>query len=768
MTRIDDYLGAVFDRPAPAQATQVGSLPLAPHQTRAVAALVAIVEAFSGALLADAVGLGKTRVCLATAWQLLTAARARGVRGPVWFVVPARLTTMWAERARRAGFRDDQFEVVSHTAMSRGQLPASVPALLVVDEAHRFRNPATRRYRTLSQAAADAPVVLATATPVANSRADLQALLRIFLGDADCRPWLGVDVGEAFRRGGPELLRVLERLVVRRTSWEGDAARRPSTRLELLPYEPGAAEAWVWANLGERLASNPLVLLRDDWPTALFVEHALRLWESGPGALAELMSRLVSFHERWLEADEHGKNIDRGTFRELFGERPDQSVLPFMFGQAAPAGADMPQGRPQQREERPLRADVVADLARLRELAGRVEQAASDLARERAILSLVVNQPGKLLIFTSYRNAARSLFDRLVQGLGPDARVGLVTGDEARATGLGRTSASEVLKRFAPGAMDLELPRHQTLDVLVATDCIAEGVDLQDCGRIVLADLPYSPLRVEQRIGRLLRPGSPHDEVSVYLPRPRNWNDSLGMRRRLSSKLGDAAQAGTPYTALGGVSSEPLAVLTRRDAWLRALPHADATSDTPAPFVVVETGGEDAVWLVARLTDGEHSEQLVVRAAPDGSLESGWHELLGRVDELTRGSPKVVARPAEGVRADLVERARGHADRVASQINAARIAPFAVSLDAVVHRAYRAIVEWADTSGVEIDHDTLRQKLLRPWPRGIERRIAGWIDEPWRGARELDELPVHPTTCRVAVCEVFVIDARPCIAGAND
>lgn len=735
-----EWFGAVLQRPSEVPPDTVGDLELAPHQARAVAAIVACVDAFGGALLADAVGLGKTRVCLAAASRLQQKARRDGVRGAVALVVPARLQELWRERAHRAGFRDDQFVVVSHTRLSRGEIPDEPLSVVVVDEAHAFRNTGTNRYTALAQLAGDLPLVLATATPVANDLDDLRNLLELFLGDSDLRPWIGTDVRIAFADRGESLLRLLERVVVRRERWDDATMRRPRAKLQLLTYEPDPAEAWVWTNLAEMLRARDLELLRDDWPSGLFVEHALRLWESGPLALANSLAKLVDFHVRWLEAMRTGTTISRLGFRELFGHQPDQSVLPFMFEEVESASAPVDV------------AKVQADLDHLRRLSSRVRDAATAGGRERAIVELFQADPGKLLIFTSFREAARALFRTLVRELGPDARIGLVTGDESRATGLGTVAAIEVVQRFSPGAFDLDLAEHQSLEVLVATDCISEGVDLHDCGRIVLSDLPYTPLRVEQRIGRLLRPGSVHEEVIVHLPRPRNWNDSLGMRRRLSRKLHDAATAGAPYSNLEAGSAavdNPLAVLTKRDAWIRALP----TSPESAPKRARVQGRSEALWLVVRLSDDRTSEDLVVRCDARG-VSSAWSELLPDLEELRH-------LVSEAMPTNDVHRSERHAfelvEKVVAELNAARLAPHAIGFDSAPYAAFRSIAKWSEQTAAPVDPDELRDRLLRPWPRGIERRIAGWIDNPARGAREYLDLPRHPASTRVRVEQIYVL-----------
>src|SRR6185295_7365300 len=150
---------------------------LAPHQVPAAERLTAIIGRHGGALLADEVGLGKSYVALAVAL-------ARGE--PFALVVPAVLVAQWRDLLNRFGQHD--VPILTHESLSKNPyrpLPSlTVPyRLFVVDEAHRFRNPETNRYRSLARMVVGSRVLLVTATPIHNAVADLLHLLRLFLRD---------------------------------------------------------------------------------------------------------------------------------------------------------------------------------------------------------------------------------------------------------------------------------------------------------------------------------------------------------------------------------------------------------------------------------------------------------------------------------------------------------------------------------------------------------------------------------------------------------
>src|SRR5207302_1735950 len=154
---------------------------LAPHQVPAAERLRGLLIRYGGALLADAPGLGKSYVALAVALAL---------RQPFALVVPAVLVDQW--RALLAQFATPATSVTheSRSATPCRPLPPAAARcrLLVVDEAHRFRNPDTNRYRALARLVVGAKVLLVTATPVHNRVGDLCHLLRLFLRDHELTP----------------------------------------------------------------------------------------------------------------------------------------------------------------------------------------------------------------------------------------------------------------------------------------------------------------------------------------------------------------------------------------------------------------------------------------------------------------------------------------------------------------------------------------------------------------------------------------------------
>src|SRR5262245_14909216 len=141
---------------------------LRPAQVPSFRRVLAALHRHGGALLADPVGSGKTFVALAVARALTTGRR------PTACLVPAALIDQWRATADTVGV---PIVLGSHEAASRGRLPDRDRGLVLIDEAHRFRHPQTRRYRRVAPWLVGRRVMLMRGKPVVNRLEDKQNLL---------------------------------------------------------------------------------------------------------------------------------------------------------------------------------------------------------------------------------------------------------------------------------------------------------------------------------------------------------------------------------------------------------------------------------------------------------------------------------------------------------------------------------------------------------------------------------------------------------------
>ncbi|HQE19545.1 MAG TPA: phospholipase D-like domain-containing protein [Aggregatilineales bacterium] len=151
----------------------------------------------------------------------------------------------------------------------------------------------------------------------------------------------------------------------------------------------------------------------------------------------------------------------------------------------------------------------------------------------QTLISVLMQPPlniGKCLIFTQYADTAQYLHEQLREvGEWPEAEV--VYSD--------RKGQASIIGRFAPRANpELYPPGTPEIDLLVATDVLSEGLNLQDCDKIINYDLHWNPVRLIQRFGRIDRIGSEHDVIYGYNFLPETALDKhLGLRDKLSIRI---------------------------------------------------------------------------------------------------------------------------------------------------------------------------------------------------------------------------------------
>jgi hypothetical protein len=443
-----------------------------PVQRRSFRRVLAALAHFRGALLADPVGTGKTYVALAA---------ARAVNGPrrTTCLVPAGLRDQWERTAKRVCV---DINAWSHERVSRGALPAHEGRLVIIDECHRLRNSSTRLYDHTAGWLLGHPALMLSATPVVNRLADLGRQLRLSVRDDGLAPHGVASIAALLEhdRSHPAL-----GLIV--ISGADSTSQRPSA-LERVEH-PTRADDSALLDAIEALTMSP------DAPVAALLRCLLwRAAASSPAALAATLRRYRRLLLHARDAAAAGQLPNRKALLQLSGGAGDQlmlwELLPLADGPVDLAVADLP-----------LLDDIIARAG------AAAERDDTKLARTRALLS----DGRPTIVFSASRDTVRWLRDRLGH------RVAWCTGDRA-GIGPARLSRHDVFGWFDAAARGRRtaLPDPRLAPVhLVSTDVAAEGLDLQGAARVVHYDLPWTPMRLEQRRGRVVRAGSPHHNVEI-------------------------------------------------------------------------------------------------------------------------------------------------------------------------------------------------------------------------------------------------------------
>lgn len=247
-------------------------------------------------------------------------------------------------------------------------------------------------------------------------------------------------------------------------------------------------------------------------------------FESSVFAFQETVKRLIVVHTRFLEALKQGF-VPAGEDAQAILYEPNADEEQALMDALREVSrrydiADF--------DAEKLKVDIGHDLDLLQKILGLVapitpeQDAKLQKLKERLAAKPLKN--GKRLIFTQYADTARYLHDNLNPG-GARSDIDVIfSGDKSKARVVGRFAPKANPEyRFAAGETELS--------TVVATDVLAEGLNLQDCDNIINYDLHWNPVRLIQRFGRIDRIGSDHDVVHGF-----NFLPETGLDRHLDLK----------------------------------------------------------------------------------------------------------------------------------------------------------------------------------------------------------------------------------------
>lgn len=150
----------------------------------------------------------------------------------------------------------------------------------------------------------------------------------------------------------------------------------------------------------------------------------------------------------------------------------------------------------------------------------------------------------KVIVFTAFADTARYLWDQLAAPLHQTTGVhsALIAGGGQYRTTLGKADFEQILTNFSPRSKKRdsqpELPQEQEIDLLIATDCISEGQNLQDADLLINYDIHWNPVRIIQRFGRIDRIGSRNHTVSLVNFWPTKDLDAyLNVKHRVEARM---------------------------------------------------------------------------------------------------------------------------------------------------------------------------------------------------------------------------------------
>ena len=603
------YLRALWERygdELEEEAGETGRIQLTRFQTDGVFRAKRILEEYNGVLVADSVGLGKSFIAADLFTEVIERNRQRAL-----LIAPAQLRDgMWEQFRKRyqVGIEVVSFEQLANDKqLGEGEgsaLGSDIDdySLVVIDEAHAFRNPDTKRARALRQLLRGDPprkVVLLTATPVNNSLWDLYDLLAYFVGHDAVFADRGIpSLKKRFQEAADEdpfslspdtLFDILDATTVRRTRhfverfYPNDhfrlddgtevTIRFPEPVVRSRSYDldnilPGFFDEF--ADVLDSQTGEPGLTMARYWPTryrreggpdaretalvGLIRSGLLKRFESSSQAFVATVTRMVTAHDDFARAVEEGVIPSSDSLAQL-READSDEAWDELLREGEPVEDDL--------DTRRLLEDVRSDGALLERLRARAATVRPEndpklklLVEELARIAADAERTGiseadirnrrKVLIFSYFADTVEWIAGHLEDVLKTDRRLARFRGRIAVVRGTDSyegTTRSDAVFGFAPESTEAPPARAEDkYDILVTTDVLAEGMNLQQCGRIINYDLPWNPMRLVQRHGRIDRIGSPHEKVFLTCVFPdRQLERLLALEGRIRRKLAQAA-----------------------------------------------------------------------------------------------------------------------------------------------------------------------------------------------------------------------------------
>ena len=565
-----------------------------------------ILDRYGGVLYADGVGMGKTEIGV----QFIRE-HTRDLGQHVLVISPAQLRDrLWEQRLSEENLPGT---VVSYQQLAQDRqlspnggrrvlrVNKDVYRFVIIDEAHAYRNVDNTWYAALDRLMGGTPkkLLLLTATPVNNSLWDLHNLFLLF-GRHDSafngEPLRIPSLRKFFAEAGAskaenlsedKLFPLIDALTVRRDRAfikeryrnerfaDGTLVKFPEPELHERRYDldkahPGLVQAIYDGIDGLTMARYRPSAYRLDKERESASEEALaglmqsqllKRFESSWYSAQQTVRRMRDANEVLLRViTERGAVPPPEVIRDLVGDSgEDDTFLSVDLIDEALAGSE--DGIPADRFNDQFLADLQKDrdtLAAMSAQLGRLKAAPDPkLDTLKEVMASTPSQ--KVAVFTAFQDTAAYLKQCIVshpETLG-DRKWTVVIGSETSAD-----ARTRELERFCPESVSGEpgfQPDGEEVDVILSTDILSEGQNLQQAQAVLSFDMPWNPQRVVQRNGRIIRLRSPHDTAYLYtlVPKQGDLNRLLKLEAKLQAKIMAAnASVGMETPVLADVETE--------------------------------------------------------------------------------------------------------------------------------------------------------------------------------------------------------------------
>ena len=566
---------------------------LTKFQQHAVRTGIFMANEFHGTIIADSTGLGKTNIGIEIIRKKILKEGKK-----VLLIAPSQvLHSMWEEKLKDVDI--NVREKLTTESLGRDTILDNLHKyrnidLVLIDESQGFRSSNANRRKNLMKLMSvgkDKQVVLMSATPINNSIMDLYYQISIITKGNDAHFARKVGISNLYRhmrsaankeglqQGLEKIQQLLDCIMVRRTRsyikdvYKDDSINGIEIKFPKHEYSPiRYSLSDLFGNIFERMLNDIGLLTMapyglEQYNLTLSEEEKkkhqvraqlqtiflLKRFESSIEAVKTSIKNRIAMYKsirkvlgrgmimrvrdfnnimsKWSPAETDDDNNDYDTDED---ERQKFFLQELDNIKTEPVGNDYDLAR--------LKKDVDADLEILQGLLHEIEKITVDTKLHAVVQTILKDKAledggKKVLIFTEYMITAKYITKKLKE-IFKDKTVECISGSTNQNT------RRQYIKRFAPVANisdgeELEELRANGIDILISTEVLSEGQNLQDCNYVINYDLPWNPMRIVQRTGRIDRLTSTHKVIHSRACYPDDELDKiLGLFGRLIDKIG--------------------------------------------------------------------------------------------------------------------------------------------------------------------------------------------------------------------------------------
>jgi len=532
---------------------------LAEFQADAINRIFLRLEKYGGVLVADSVGLGKT-------WIAKKILEEMGYyeRKNVLVICPAQLRGMWKDEMRSITITESvlsQEELASSDFLDRVKRLVSGGnltdiELVVVDESHNFRNPLSNRWENFFTLVNDhistdgkRPCILfLTATPINNTIWDLYWQIMLLVS-MDRTAFIKENISDLFKffkdvdkKEDPSLLNdLLNEISIRRTREyikknypdayilkklpNGEEIEEkiefPERILENISYESDKTYQGMYMRISDVITSELTMayyrilqykkeekLTQDEELTLgrmIALEGILRTiflkrLESSVDAFRISIDRHIKFLGRLKEYLLKRKLLTKKSFNKYLMS-VDEELEDFI--------EDLEDFKLEDYRKEELFEDIDKDIKMLSEILERAKKIGPEEDAKLKVLKqnlLELSNKGQIVVFTYYADTLEYLYKDILS----DKRFSNLKIEAISSSGKITSKSSNKREKIIKKFFDKEV------DILMSTDVLSEGMNLQTAQFLINYDLHWNPTRMIQRAGRIDRIGSPFKEICIY------------------------------------------------------------------------------------------------------------------------------------------------------------------------------------------------------------------------------------------------------------